>query len=154
MEYPTMRRHDRQLSEADAWALLRQCDYGVLALCAQNLPYGVPVSPVLSGSILYFHCAKEGFKIDLIRANPRAHFTAIPRAEVIPAEATVDYASVMAWGGIRVVEDASERLEALEALVRRHMPGYVEDGLRTARKNTSALIVALDVQGLSAKANR
>lgn len=154
MNYPTMRRHDRQLPETEAWELLADCEYGVLSLCAQDMPYGVPVSPVLVGHTLYFHCAKQGFKLDLIRANPKAHFTAVQHADVIASEATVDYASVMTWGPIRMVEDEQERLSSLEALVRRYMPDHLESGLKMARTSTSAAMVALDIEGLSAKANR
>ena len=59
-----MRRKDRKLDEQIAVSLLEHCEYAVLSTVdGDGNPYGVPISPVLEGKNLYFHCALEGRKL-------------------------------------------------------------------------------------------
>ena len=56
-----MRRKDRRLDRQTALSLLEQCEYAVVSTVNEDgTPYGIPVSPVLEGRNLYFHCALEG----------------------------------------------------------------------------------------------
>jgi nitroimidazol reductase NimA-like FMN-containing flavoprotein (pyridoxamine 5'-phosphate oxidase superfamily) len=54
---------------------------------------------------LYFHCAKEGHKLDSIRRNEKVSFCVIAQDEVIPAKRTTAYISVIAFGNAVIVDD-------------------------------------------------
>ena len=63
-----MRRHKQLLSEVVSREILERNTSGVLSLMGDDgYPYGVPLSYVLVGDKLFFHCAKAGHKIDAIR---------------------------------------------------------------------------------------
>ena len=53
-----MRRKHRRLDRQTALSLLEQCEYAVVSTVNEDgTPYGIPVSPVLEGRNVYFHCA-------------------------------------------------------------------------------------------------
>ena len=67
-----MRRKKQVMSEELTKEVLINGTSGVLALEGDDgYPYAVPVSYVYDGEKLYFHCAKEGHKIDAIKRNEK-----------------------------------------------------------------------------------
>ena len=80
--YPKMRRIKKQLLDVDARRIIDSAGHGVLSLCSDTYPYGVPLSPVLYENNLYFHCANSGFKLDIIEKNPNGHFVFIAQCDV------------------------------------------------------------------------
>ena len=119
-----MRRRKQQLSEKQAIAALEACNSGVLSLIGDDgYPYGVPLSYVYSEGHIYFHCAKEGHKLDAIRACGKASFTVIAKDDVVPDEFTTYYASVIAFGQVRIIEDGEEKLRLGRLLGLRYNPG-------------------------------
>ena len=66
-----MRRKDRELTEqAEILRLLARCNTVRLGLWDGTRPYVVPVSfglaPDALQPLLYFHCAKQGYKLDCL----------------------------------------------------------------------------------------
>ena len=118
-----MRRKRQLLSKSDCDAALTRGTSGVLALSGDGgYPYAVPLSYVYHSGKLYFHSAKSGHKLDAIRANPKASFCVINQDQVVPAEYTTYFRSVIAFGTVRVLEDEAEKREAVEALALRYAP--------------------------------
>ena len=71
-----MRRKDREVTDpAEIFDILLRCDMLRIAMCGGEYPYIVPVSfgaETARGQVcVYFHCAREGMKLDLLRADPR-----------------------------------------------------------------------------------
>ena len=71
-----MRRKNREVTDKkDILDILRRCDTVRIGLTGTDGPYVVPVSfgLDLSGEkpVVYFHCAREGMKIDLLDADGR-----------------------------------------------------------------------------------
>lgn len=72
----TMRRRDRQIPEKQAWEILDQCDYAVLAMTAEDgSPYCVPLNVVREGQSVYFHGAQAGRKAACLQKAPRCEFS-------------------------------------------------------------------------------
>lgn len=118
-----MRRKRQMLSQADAEALLLAGTSGVLAVSGdEGYPYAVPLSYVYHGGKLYFHCAKSGHKLDAIARNPKASFCVIGQDQVVPAEYTTYFRSVIAFGTVRVLEDEGEVRRAIQVLSGRYAP--------------------------------
>ena len=81
-----MRRKRQALPLERCEEVLRRGTSGVLALSGDGgYPYAVPISYCYDGSRLYFHCAKEGHKLDAIRREPRASFCVIDQDQVVRA---------------------------------------------------------------------
>jgi nitroimidazol reductase NimA-like FMN-containing flavoprotein (pyridoxamine 5'-phosphate oxidase superfamily) len=104
--FRTMRRFRQQLTHEECERILAEATSGVLALSGDDgYPYAVPLSHVYQDGKLYFHCAKEGHKLDSIRRNEKVSFCVIAQDEVIPAKRTTAYISVIAFGKAVIVDD-------------------------------------------------
>lgn len=75
-----MRRSDREQSLEFSLALIDRCQHGTVAFATEDgAPYCIPLSLVRMGDKLYFHCAKEGHKTDLLRRDDRVCVTFVGR---------------------------------------------------------------------------
>lgn len=78
-----MRRKDRQLSAADARAILAKGTHGVLSVVGDGgWPYAVPMNYTVMGTQIYLHCARAGYKLDAIARDDRVCFTVVTQAQV------------------------------------------------------------------------
>ena len=74
-----MRRKDREITDFNEMIeIIKKCDSCVLALNDGDFPYLVPMNFGMDVEdeqlYLYFHCASEGRKLELIQKDPRAAF--------------------------------------------------------------------------------
>ena len=115
-----MRKSEREIADVhEKFAALLRCGYMTLAVEGEGAPYCVPLNfgAELAGNtlVLYFHCAKEGKKLDLLRKNPRVGFSAANMLRVFnkgaaPCGYTTDYESVCGTGRAEILEDETARL--------------------------------------------
>lgn len=118
-----MRRKRQALSEAACSAVLERGTSGVLALQGEEpYPYAVPLSYAYRDGKLYFHCARSGHKLEAIASNPRACFCVIDQDQVVSAEYTTYFRSVMVFGTLRILEEEGEKLAAIDCLAAKYAP--------------------------------
>lgn len=131
-----MRRKKQLLPQDMTEEILRRGTSGVLALAGDGgYPYAVPISYVYDGEKLYFHCAKNGHKLDAIRREDKASFCVIAQDRIVPEEFTTYFRSVIAFGRIRVLEDETERQSAIEKLALKYAPdSTLEDRQREIQR--------------------
>ena len=113
-----MRRKRQQMPESEAIAILERGSHGVLAVLGDGgYPYAVPISYVYEAGKIYMHCAKSGHKLDAVRACEKASFCVVDRDEVVQAEFTTHYRSVIAFGRVHEItgEAGKRRAAALLA---------------------------------------
>jgi len=148
-----MRRKAQQLTDQQARAVLARGTAGVLSVLGDgDYPYGVPMSYVYHGGTIYFHSALSGHKVDAILRQPKASFTVIDQDQVVAAEYTTYYRSVVAFGTARVLEDPAEKLAAIRLLAAKYAPDLPEG--REAEIQSSLprfCMIALEVQHLTGK---
>ena len=70
-----MRRKDREVQSLDEiFDILNRCDTVRVAFRGEEYPYVVPVSfgtELADGKVtVYFHCAREGLKLELLKKDP------------------------------------------------------------------------------------
>lgn len=152
--YKDMRRKSQQRSEAEAYEYMNRAEWAVLSLCADGLPYGVPVCHALSGKTIYVHCALEGQKLDFMRANPRGCLTAVASFQAIRTEGSARYESAMAFGPVRIVEDAAERLAAFDAINAKYTDGYELGRSFVEKWGARTAVLALDIERITAKSSK
>ncbi len=125
-----MRRNDRARDRDFSTALIDRCSHGVMALSTgEDTPYCLPLSFVRVGDCLYFHCALEGRKLDLLRCNPRVCVTFVGRDEPAlepPANYTTFFQSAIVTGSAQEVTEEGEKTAALRALCQRLLPQHME----------------------------
>lgn len=120
-----MRRSKQVLPENETYEIIDNATSGVLCLLGDDdYPYGVPLSHVRQGNIIYFHSALTGHKVDAVRNHDKACFTVVAQDDVMPDEYATNYKSAIVFGHIHIVEDEAEKDEAAHALGERFNPGH------------------------------
>ena len=148
-----MRRQDKALSDVDIIKILNQGEYGVLATVdSDGQPYGVPLNYVYIDGDIYFHCALEGHKLDNIACNDKVSFSVVGRTEVLPAEFSTGYESVIAFGTAAVIS-GDERYRGLMALAEKYSPDYLSEASAYIEKlDKQTAVVRFSVDRMTGKA--
>lgn len=148
-----MRRKDKALQNDDAVRLLQECEYGILSTVdVKGQPYGVPLNYVLRNDCLYFHCALEGHKLDNLLANSKVSFCVVGRTNVLPAEFSTEFESVIVTGRATVVQD-DEKHEALVGLLEKYSPDFLEEGRKYIEQyDSKTMVVRIDIDSITGKA--
>ena len=149
-----MRRVKQALSREECIAILKTCTAGVLGLAGDNdYPYTVPISYVYKEDQLFFHCAKEGHKIDSILRNNKVSFCVIDQDQVIQEKLTTHYRSVIVFGRASILTDDAERRSALESLVEKYAPDYTEAAEQEIKRDWNRVcIVGVIIEHMTGKA--
>jgi nitroimidazol reductase NimA-like FMN-containing flavoprotein (pyridoxamine 5'-phosphate oxidase superfamily) len=147
-----MRRSDKALPHDAAVSLLQEGEYGVLSTVDGNgQPYGVPLNYSFDGERLYFHCALKGHKLDNILANDKVSFCVVGRTNLLPAEFSTEYESVIATGTASVVL-GDEKYQALVRLVEKYSTDFISEGRKYIEKlDSQTKVVKVDVDSLTGK---
>ncbi len=150
-----MRRKERQLSDEAAWEAVEESLFGVLSLIGEeNRPYSVPLNFARKGNCLYFHCAKVGQKVDLLRENPGVCVSFVKEAAADEENLTTKYVSATLFGAAREVTEEREKREALTLLARRFTPHFMENAQKELENLLSVTAVwRIEVDTITGKSN-
>ena len=149
-----MRRKTQQLAPERVKEILSRRTCGTLAVLGdEGYPYAVPLSYVYHNGRIYFHCAKSGHKLDAVRACNKVSFCVIDQDEIVPAEFTTYFRSVIVFGRAREVTDPVELMDAMKALSAKYSPKESEDAFRIEMKVSKAAlcVLALDIEHKTGK---
>ena len=153
-----MRRTDRQITDpGQIRAILERARVLHLGINDGERPYVVPLhyGLVWDGDmpVFYFHGAKEGHKLDLLRRDGRVFVEIDTDEQPIEAEAACSYgaayASVMCRAEARILDEGEEKCAALAALMKTQTG---RDFTFTPRMAAGVCVIALHAESLSAKA--
>lgn len=124
-----MRRNDRAQDRTFSLGVIDRCTHGIMALSTgEPVPYCLPLSFVRLEDDLYFHCAREGRKLDLLRCCPKVcvAFVGDDRPTfAAPATYTTYFQSVLVTGTASEVVNPEEKLRALRALCQKLTPEHM-----------------------------
>ena len=155
-----MRRKDREITDPEKiHQIISDCHCCRLGFCDQGKAYIVPLNfgHVLKDGkyVFYFHGAKEGRKIDLIRETGWASFemdTGYRLHTTNDHEAcayTAAFQSIIGGGTVSFVEDPEEKRKALSCIMA-HNTGRSDWTFPDAMLNVTC-IYQLEVEELSCK---
>jgi hypothetical protein len=154
-----MRRKDRELTDpAELLSVLEKADVCRLALADDKVPYLVTMNFGLKHDqnlVLYFHCANEGKKIDILKRNNLVCFGADIDHELFLSEkgtscgCSMRFRSVVGMGRVSFVTERAEKLEALEAIMRHYTQTTVP--VFNEEKIDRTTILRLDVEQMTGK---
>ncbi|MFX0003814.1 MAG: pyridoxamine 5'-phosphate oxidase family protein [Candidatus Hodarchaeota archaeon] len=114
-----MRRIEKEIKDKGTLIeLLKEGKYTVISLSKENEPYIITLSYGYdeSKNALYFHCAKEGQKIDFIKSNPYVCGTVIEDNGYEEACGQA-FRSVVFRGKMVIIEDLIEKKYGFEILL-------------------------------------
>ncbi len=150
--FPEMRRKRQQLSEEACVQILSEEATGTLAvLDGDGYPYGFPMHFYYEDGSLYFHSAKQGHKIDALRAHDRVSFSVV-NSGYQDAQEFWNRSSVVAFGRISVVEDGDARMKRLRQLCEKNFSAEkTEAELRGA---PAVLVLRMEIEHMTGKTVR
>lgn len=152
-----MRRRDREVTEeSEIREILDKGKVIHLGLSDGEWPYVIPMNygyTYEDGKLtFYMHGAKEGYKYDVIRKNPKISFAIECDVEPFTGRTAcqygVSYASVCGRGIASLIENVEEKCEALTVLMKSQTGGDFEFN----EKLVSIVgVIRVDVTDFSAK---
>ena len=148
-----MRRFKQQLNKDEVTRILQTATSGVLSVIDEDgYPYAVPLSFVYLDGKIYFHSAKTGHKIDAVKNCGKATFCIIDKDDVQPEKYTTFYKSVIAFGKVKIVEEADEAILAINALGERYYPDHNKELQAEIEKFKSAFsIIKFEIKHITGK---
>ena len=151
-EFRPLRRIKQTASQEECIALLESAPRGVLAVHGENgYPYGLPVNFVYLDGRIYFHCAKEGHKLDAIRANDKVSFTILSEPVRNDGEWWYCFTSVIVFGRISDINEPEKADMVLRALGSKYFPEGYDMETDIVRNGPHALILELTIDHVSGK---
>ena len=154
-----MRRKERQVTDTEQiCGVINRCKVLRLGLNAPGAPYVVPMNFgwALEDDlpVFYLHCAGEGRKLKLLRANPLVGFEmdgahALKEGDS-PCAYSYYYESIVGTGWVTFVKSAAEKARVLKRTLR-HQTG--RDMPVSEAQATSVTVLRLKAETLSCKRN-
>lgn len=160
-----MRRKKEEIIDREQIvSILQRARIGRLATNgADGFPYVIPVNFVFWRDSIYFHCARQGEKLDNIARDPRVCFTVdLPLAyidsgfapEKPPCEVSQMYQCVVVRGIAEIISEISEKVGALNAIMASHERVADYDRIGDGDKAVGLCeVVAIRIGKISGKAN-
>jgi uncharacterized protein len=148
-----MRRKDKEIDDpAVIESILRRSVVCRLAMADGNQPYVVPLSFGFRDRALYFHSARQGRKVDILKRNPRVCFEFDIDASVkksgAPCQWGMKFRSVIGTGTARFVEDPAEKRYGLGAILAQYSSESFEYPDSEIKK---IVIIRVDIEEMSGK---
>ena len=150
-----MRRKDREITDFNEIInIIKKCDVCRIALNDKDFPYIVPLNFGLDIQgkevYLYFHCAMEGKKLDLIAKDNRVTFEMDCDHNFILDEermsCTMGYESVIGHGVIETVPDENKYV-SLKILMRQYHAEDFKFNTDMMRVTTVLKMTVIDMVG-------
>ncbi|MBD8388756.1 pyridoxamine 5'-phosphate oxidase family protein [Dysgonomonas sp. BGC7] len=147
-----VRRQNRILEDENRiQELLKTSEFGFLSLGMSDngYAYGLPISYAYDSDSqnLYFHCAPEGEKLDVMKNNDKVSFCVVGVTKPIADQFTTLYESVIAFGRVDLNLSDDEKRKALRLLVKKYSQGYEDIGEKYMAKSwnrTSVFCIGID----------
>lgn len=151
-----MRRKDKELSAREISDILAECTHGTLSVIGDNgYPYGVPVSYVYANGKIYFHCAPIGHKLDAVKKEPKVSFSVIAKDDIVPEKYGTNFASVIAFGKARVIEEVKEMKEAHIPFIEKYSKDFYDGGIKYMNSSIGKMVmVEITVDHITGKGTR
>lgn len=148
-EFRTMRRFKQQLNPEECIEILKTEPRGILSMQGeQDYPYAIPLDQFYDedDGKLYFHCAKQGLKLDLIAKNSKVCFAIMDKGFVKEGDWALNIRSVLCFGRIEILEDHDKILEQCRKLARKFYPteASIEHEIAAAGSRVNMLVMTID----------
>jgi nitroimidazol reductase NimA-like FMN-containing flavoprotein (pyridoxamine 5'-phosphate oxidase superfamily) len=116
-----IRRKDKEIVDPNEMKrILKEADYVTLGMCLNDEPYLVALSHGYDEekNCIYFHCAAEGKKIDILQKNNRVWGQAIIDQGYVQGACDHLYATTQFRGRVTFIQDIPEKEHALKVMIK------------------------------------
>jgi nitroimidazol reductase NimA-like FMN-containing flavoprotein (pyridoxamine 5'-phosphate oxidase superfamily) len=148
-----LRRKEKEITDIkEIESIIQKSQVCRLALADEGLPYIVPLCFGYKNKMLYFHSAKEGQKIDILRRNLQVCFEFDIDARIRSGKTAcawgMAYKSVIGYGTASLVEDPEEKQKDLDIIMRQYSEGELE---YSAKALAEMLVIKVDISRMTGK---
>ena len=148
-----MRRTEKEIEDrAEMENVIAKADICRVGLSDNGIPYVVPVNFGYRDNCIYFHCAREGAKLDIISLNNNVcvefDIDHEMRVDDVACEWGSKYRSVIGFGKAFIVDDREEKKRALDIIM-----GHYSDKSFTYRDDRvdGIYIVKIEIERMTGK---
>lgn len=156
-----MRRKDREVKDVhEIIKILEKCKVCRVAMVDNELPYIVPLNFGFSIKndnelSLYFHSAKEGRKIEILKSNNNVCFEMDCDHKLISANTACSYGytfeSIIGNGKIEFIDSIDEKCKALSSIMKHQTGQDFEFSEKQANSVTVLKLVSSSFTGKKSK---
>ena len=151
-----MRRGEKEIRDrAEIDSIVRRSQVCRLGLSDQGQPYVVPLCFGYDGKALYFHCAQEGRKLDILRRNNKVCFEFDVVEGMVEADqgcnCGIRYRSVIGFGIAHLVEDVTDKQNALSLIMAQYSEGTFS--FRPEMLSRTA-VVKIEIESMTGKQSK
>ncbi len=120
-----MRRKELEMTDrTEIEAIIAEALVCRLAMCDGDRPYMVPLSFGYGDNALYFHCATEGRKLEILGKNNQVCFEMDVGVDVKRGDSAcefgMNYQSVVGFGTASIIDEPTERSAALDIIMKQY----------------------------------
>ncbi|MEC5344423.1 pyridoxamine 5'-phosphate oxidase family protein [Brenneria populi] len=148
-----MRREDREITDpAEIERIIQASKVMYLALSSDDLPFLVPVFYAWDGRSIYFHSAKNGAKIEIMKKNNKVCFAISVDQGIIEDDLACNFEArhrtVIGVGESVFIDDEREKIAALDRIVAR----FTDKAFRYPSANLkSTRVIRIDILSIKGK---
>jgi nitroimidazol reductase NimA-like FMN-containing flavoprotein (pyridoxamine 5'-phosphate oxidase superfamily) len=120
-----IRRKEKSIEDREEMRdILRKAKYVTIAMCHNNTPYLVTLSHGFDceKNVIYFHCAHEGKKIDILKLNNIVWGQALLDKGYVGGKCDHLYATTHFRGTVTFVDNNEEKRHALITMIKQLEP--------------------------------
>ena len=148
-EFRKMRRFKQELTQEECIKVLKEEPRGIMAFHGENAyPYAIPLNQFYDEETgkLYFHGAKEGLKIDLIKENNKVCFTVLDKGFKKEGDWALNIKSVVCLGHIETLTDHAKVMEQCRKLAHKFSgtDEEIEADLKKNENHVNMLVMTID----------
>jgi nitroimidazol reductase NimA-like FMN-containing flavoprotein (pyridoxamine 5'-phosphate oxidase superfamily) len=148
-----MRRKDQEINDIGTIeGIIRKGQVCRLALSENGRPYIVPLCFGYKDNNLYFHSAREGKKLDILRKNDNVCFEIDTDRELVKGKkacnCSMKYRSVIGFGKAELIEDIESKRRAFNIIMQNYSEGFFEYPEESI-KNT--VIIRVEIESMTGK---
>lgn len=138
----------------DSLSLLKTERRGVLSINGDNgYPYSVPINYYYeeNSNKIFFHSARVGYKVELIRNNSNVCFTVYGN-QTIKDESWAPYmSSVVVFGKCHNIEDETKKVETLRKFANKYYPSVDLVNKEIDAAGKGVLMFEIEIEHISGK---
>lgn len=150
----TMRRNKQQITRDECDAILKREMRGVLAVNGDDgYPYDFPINYYYDSEAqkVYFHSAREGYKIDCLKNSPKVSFCVHDSGYRMSEDWAFYVTSIIMTGQIRFVEDQEEGKKYLKKIAEKYMPQEEEGRLDYDQQIQRVTMLEMSIETMQGK---
>jgi len=149
-----MRRSEKEIKDrAELEHILKTSEICRLGMVQEGIPYIVPMNYGYADGALYMHSAREGRKMDILRAENYVCFEIESGAKLVEAEDacgwTSRYTSIIGYGHVELIDGPAEKQHGLAVLMSHYSDRT--DWEFPDRQLDRVLVLRLTIESMSGK---